>query len=85
MRAGTRGATSLSVLPIVALPPNTSVRLGMTEIHRTRPDSDPSDHSLAADVLVRQEPDDEEEEEEEEGDGKEGDDEDDVNDDGYSE
>jgi hypothetical protein len=54
----------------------------MTKIHPDRLDSD---HSLAADVLVRQEPDDEEEEEEDEGDGKEDDDEDDVNDDGYSE
>jgi hypothetical protein len=47
------------------------------------PDSDPSDRSVAADVLVRQEPD-EEEEEEEEGDGNE-DDDDDEGDDGYSE
>jgi hypothetical protein len=57
----------------------------MTRIHPEWPDSDPSDHSLAADVLLRQEPDEEEDEEEDEGDGKEDDDEDDVNDDGYSE
>ena len=61
------------------------VRLGMTKIHPERPDSYSSDHSLAADVLLRQEPDEEEDEEEDEGDGKEDDDEDDVNDDGYSE
>ena len=53
----------------------------MTRIHPERPDSDLSDHSLAADVLLRQEPD----EEEDEGDGKEDDNEDDVNEDGYSE
>jgi hypothetical protein len=57
----------------------------MTRIHPEHPDSDLSDHSLAADVLLRQEPDEEEDEEEGEGDGKEDDDEDDVNDDGYSE
>jgi len=57
----------------------------MSRIHPERPDSDPSDHSLTADVLLRQEPDEEEDEEENEGDGKEDDDEDDVNDDGYSE
>ena len=58
----------------------------MTRIHSERFDSDLSDHSLAADVLLRQEPDEEEDEEEEdEGDGKEDDDEDDVNEDGYSE
>jgi class 3 adenylate cyclase len=38
----------------------------MTKIHPERPDPDPFDHSLAADVLLRQEPDDEEDEEEEE-------------------
>jgi len=57
----------------------------MTRIHPERSDSDLSDHSLTADVLLRQEPDEEEDEEEDEGDGKEDDDEDDVNDDGYSE
>ena len=57
----------------------------MTKIHPERPDSDPSDHSLAAEVLLRQEPDEEEEDEDEdeEGDGKE--DDDDHGDDGYSE
>jgi hypothetical protein len=55
----------------------------MTKIHPERPDSDLSDHSLAAEVLLRQEPDEEEEDEDEEGDGKE--DDDDDGDDGYSE
>jgi hypothetical protein len=57
----------------------------MTKIHSERADSDLSDHSLAADVLLRQEPGEDEDEEEDEGDGKEDDDEDDVNGDGYSE
>ncbi len=48
-------------------------------------DADPSDRSVAADVLLRQEPDEEEDEEEDEGDGKEDDDDDDQDDDGYSE
>jgi hypothetical protein len=61
------------------------VRLGMIRIHPERPASDLSDHSLAADVLLRQEPDEEEDEEEDEGDGKEDDNEDGVNEDGYSE
>ena len=56
----------------------------MTKIHPERPDSDLSDHSLAADVLLRQEPDEEEDEEEDEGDGKEGGD-NEGDDDGYSE
>jgi hypothetical protein len=56
----------------------------MSRIHPECPDSDLSDKSVAADVLLRQEPDEEEDEEEEEDedDGKEDDDEDD---DGYSE
>jgi hypothetical protein len=45
------------------------------------PDSDFLDDWVAADVLLRQEPDEEEGEEEDEGDGKE----DDEGDDGYSE
>jgi len=56
----------------------------MTKSHPEHPDSDRSDHSLADDVLLRQEPDEEEDEEEDEGDGKE-DDDDDGDDDGYSE
>jgi hypothetical protein len=44
----------------------------MSRIHPECPDSDPSDRSVAADVL-RQEPDEEEDEEEDEGDGKEDD------------
>lgn len=59
--------------------------LGMSRIHPECPDSDPPDQLLAADVLLRQEPDEEEDEEEEdEGDGKEKED-DDMTDDGYSE
>ena len=56
----------------------------MSGIHPECPDSEPSDRSVAADVLLRQEPDEEEDEEEDEGDGKE-DDDDDKDDDGYSE
>jgi hypothetical protein len=56
----------------------------MSRIHPECPDSDPYDRWVAADVLVRQEPD---EEEEDEGDGTEDDDDDDddKDDDGYSE
>jgi hypothetical protein len=61
------------------------VPLGMSRIHPECPDSDPSDRSVAADVLLRQEPDEQEDEEEDEGDGKEDDDDDDKDDDGYSE
>ena len=58
----------------------------MSRIHPECPDSDPYDRWVAADVLVRQGPD-EEEEEEDEGDGTEDDDDDDddKDDDGYSE
>ena len=54
----------------------------MSRIHPEWPDSDPSDRSVAADILVREEPDEEEEDEEEneeDNDNEEGDD------DGYSE
>jgi hypothetical protein len=62
------------------------VPLGMSRMHPECPDSDGSDRSRAADVLLRQEPDEEEDEEEGEGDGKEKeDDDDDETDDGYSE
>jgi hypothetical protein len=65
----------------------------MSRIHPECPDSDPSDRLVAADVLLRQEPDEEEDEEEDEGDGKEDDNDDDDEDDdddgrnhdGYSE
>ena len=50
-------------------------------MHPQCPDSDPSDQSVVADVLLREEP--AEEENEDEGDGKEDDDRD--KDDGYSE
>jgi hypothetical protein len=56
----------------------------MSSIHPECLDSDPSDRSVAADVLLRQEPDEEEDEAEDEGDGKEDDDDDDEGD-GYSE
>ena len=57
----------------------------MSRIHPACSDSDPPDRSVAADVLLRQEPDEEgDEEEEDEGDGKEKEDDDDT-DDGYSE
>jgi hypothetical protein len=57
----------------------------MIKLHPECPNSDVSDRSVAADVLLRQEPDKEEDEEEDEGDGKEDDDDDDDGDDGYSE
>jgi hypothetical protein len=65
------------------------VPLGMSRIYPECLDSDPSDRSVAANVLLRQAPDEEDEDQEEEedegdGNGKE-DDEDDDNDDGYSE
>ena len=55
----------------------------MSSIHPECLDSNPSDRSVAADVLLRQEPD-EEEGEDDEGDSKEDDDDADE-DDGYSE
>jgi hypothetical protein len=55
----------------------------VSRLHPECPDSGPQHPSVAADVLVRAEPDEEgDEEEEDEGDGKEDDDDDD---DGYSE
>ena len=64
--------------------------IGMSRIHADCPDSDPPDGLVAADVLLRQEPDEEEDEEEDdeeedEDDGKEDADDDDTADDGYSE
>lgn len=56
----------------------------MRRIHPECPGSDSSDRSVAADVLLREEPDEEEDEEEDEGDRKE-DDEDEDKDDGCSE
>ena len=56
----------------------------MSRIHPECLHSDPSDRSVATDVLVREEPDEEDDEEEDEGDGKD-DDEDDEEEDGYSE
>ena len=67
----------------------------MSRLRPECPDSDPPNRLLAADVFLRQEPDDEDEEEEEEeeeedededvGNGKEDDGDDDKDDDGYSE
>ena len=58
----------------------------MSRIHPECPNSGLSDRSVAADVLLRQEPDEEEDEEEDKGDGKyDDDDDDDKDDDGYSE
>lgn len=59
--------------------------MDMSRIHPECPDSDPFDRLVAADVLLRQEPDEEEDEEDDEGDGKEDDDDDDKDGDGYSE
>jgi hypothetical protein len=57
----------------------------MRRIHPECPGSDPSDRSVAADVALRQEPD-EDDEEEDGGDGKENDEDDDNDEEeGYSE
>lgn len=56
----------------------------MSRMNPECPDSDTLDPSVAADVLLRQEPDEEEDEEEDEGNGKNGDG-DHETDDGYSE
>jgi hypothetical protein len=52
----------------------------MSTIHSEFLNPDPGDHSVAAEIFVRDEPDDDEDEEEDDGDGKE-----DGDDDGYSE
>jgi hypothetical protein len=57
----------------------------MSRMHPEFPESDSSDGLVAADVQLRQEPDEEEDEEEDEGDGKEDEDDDNKDDDGYSE
>ncbi len=61
--------------------------LSMSRIHSERPGSDPSDHSIAAEVLVREEPDDDdnEEEDEREDDGEDDYDDKDEDGDSYSE
>jgi hypothetical protein len=56
--------------------------LGKSKLHQECPASDSCDRLVAADVQLRQEPD--EDEEEDEGDGKKNEDDDDTND-GYSE
>jgi hypothetical protein len=55
----------------------------MSRIHSACPDSDSSDRSVGADVLLRQEPDEEEDEENEQNEQNEDNEEDD--DEGYSE
>jgi hypothetical protein len=73
-------------LPIVVVVAKVrGVPLGMSRIHPECPDSEPPGRSVAADVLLRQEPAEEEDEEEDEGDGKEDDEDADKDDDGYSE
>ena len=63
------------------------VPLDMSRKHSECRGSDPSDRSVAADVLLRQEPEEEEDqdEDEDEEDGNEDDDETNEDDDGYSE
>jgi hypothetical protein len=76
---------SLSTPPIVATlrrATRTTLRSGQNT--SGMPDSDPGDRLAAADVVLRQEPD-EEEEDEGDGDGKENNDDDDKDDSGYSE
>jgi hypothetical protein len=63
---------------------NRAYHLSMRRTPPERHGSDPSDGSIAANALLRQEPDEEEDEEEGEGNGKEDDDDDDEGD-GYSE
>jgi hypothetical protein len=60
------------------------VPLDMSRIAPEYPGSDLSDHSITADVLLREEPDDEDEEDEG-GDKEEEDDDDEERDEGYSE
>ena len=57
----------------------------MSRIHPECPDSDPFDRLVAADVVLRQEPDEDDDEEEDEGNGNNDDDDHDESDDGYSE
>ncbi len=79
-----RSNSPLRPVQFLRLPRIWGVPLDMSRIHPECPDSDAPDRSVAADVLLRQEPDEEEDEEEDEGDDKEDDDDDDT-DDGYSE
>jgi hypothetical protein len=69
----------------MALPTGAEYRENMSRIRPENPCPENTDHSVTADVLLRQEPDEEEDEEEDEGDGKEDNDDDDNGDDGYSE
>ena len=92
--AALRDCSAVEAAPAARIVPPVQLRLprgtgrtiwGMSRIHPECPDPDLPDHSVAADVLLRQEPDEEgDEEDEDEGDGKEKEDDDDT-DDGYSE
>jgi len=66
------------------LPRARGVPLDVTKIYPTCPASGPSDPLIAADVVLRQEPDEDEDDEEDEGDDRQDEDDDDT-DDGYSE
>ncbi len=57
----------------------------MSRIHSACPDIDPSDRSVAADVLFRHEPDEEEEEDEESEQSEDNEDSEEDDDEGYSE
>ena len=57
----------------------------MSRIHPVCPHSDPCDRSVAAEVILRQEPDEEDEEEDDDEGDREEDDEGEETDDGYSE
>jgi hypothetical protein len=57
----------------------------MSRIHPECPGSDPSGHSVAAELLVREAPDEDEEEDEDADKEDADDDDDDTTDDGYSE
>jgi hypothetical protein len=59
--------------------------LRMSRIHPECPGSDPSGHSVAAELLVREAPDEDEEEDEDADKEDADDDDDDTTDDGYSE
>ena len=73
----------LSAAHIATLPKRyEAYHWAMSRIHPECPDSDPPDRSVAANVLVREEPDEEEDDQEGYGEEKEGEEE---GDEGYSE
>lgn len=67
--------------PSVSLPESTRRTIDMDEIYLQCAEPEPADRSIAADVLLREEPDEEDEDEEE----HDSDEEDDDGDEGYSE